>query len=355
MWSDRRLCALLGLEHPIIQAPMAGSATPALAAAVSNAGALGSLGCGEMQLAALNEAVEALRAASNRPFNLNFFVYPAPRTPPETLASLRRRLAPWYAALGRGSVPDALPTRACGFPAEKLEALLALRPAVASFHFGVPPAADLRRIQAAGIRVLSTATTVAEARELEAAGVDAIIAQGWEAGGHRGSHSPREPSDGIGTLALVPQVVDAVRVPVIAAGGIADGRGVAACLALGASGVQLGTAFLSCPEAGTDATRRALIRAAADSDTMMTDAFSGRAARARRSRYALDMERQRQSPAAFPTHYALSDPLLQAGRDEEASFHLYGQAAALNRELPAARLVETLAAEAQETLRRLAR
>lgn len=209
---------------------------------------------------------------------------------------------------------------------------------------------------AAAAVLLSTATTVAEARRLEAAGMDAVIAQGREAGGHRGSHGWSAPADGVGTLALVPQVVDAVRLPVIAAGGIGDGRGIAAALALGASGVQMGTGFLSCPEGGTDEPRRAAIAAATDEDTMVTDAFSGRSARAKRSRYAQEMaERGRRLPD-FPSMYALSEPLLEANSttgNGEFAFHLYGQAAALNRALPAAELVQ-LVAETREVIRCLA-
>ena len=355
MWPDRRLCELLGIEHPIIQAPMAGSATPALAAAVSNAGGLGSLGCAGLDAAGVAAVATELRSATNKPFNLNFFVHPKPTNDPVTLAAARTRLAPWYAALGLGEPPEALPDLGPGFDAARLATLLVLRPKVVSFHFGLPEAEAVAQLKAAGCVILSTATTVAEARALEAGGADAIIAQGWEAGGHRGSHVPRAPADGIGTLALVPQVVDAVRLPVIAAGGIGDGRGIAAALALGACGVQLGTAFLTCPEAGTDAPRRELLRHASDSDTMMTEAFSGRAARARRSRYAPDLDRRRQALPDFPSLYALSDPLIEAGRDDEASFHLYGQAAAMGRALPAADLLAWLVGETRAILARLSR
>ncbi|HSO48355.1 MAG TPA: nitronate monooxygenase, partial [Rhizobiaceae bacterium] len=188
---------------------------------------------------------------------------------------------------------------------------------------------------------------------LEAAGMDAIIAQGWEAGGHRGSHEPRLPADGVGTLALTPQIVDAVTVPVIAAGGIADGRAIAAAFALGAAGVQMGTAFLSCPEAATDDARRKLLRRATDTDTMMTDAISGRAARARRSRFAQEMERTREPIPDFRHMYTLSQPICDAADDDEASFHLYGQAAALNREIPAADLVSRLVEETFAVFARL--
>jgi nitronate monooxygenase len=201
--------------------------------------------------------------------------------------------------------------------------------------------------------VLSTATTVAEACALEEAGIDAIIAQGWEAGGHRGSHVPRAPADGTGGIALVPQIADAVKVPVIAAGGIADGRGIAAALALGASGIQIGTGFLRCPEAGTDAPRRALLATARDTDTIMTDSVSGRAARACRSAYALEMESAREPLPDFPSLYELAYPLVEKAGTREASFHLYGQSAALARDLPAGILVSKLVEETESVLRRL--
>ncbi len=354
MWPDRRLCDLLGIEHPIIQAPMAGSATPALAIAVSDAGGLGSLGCAEMPLTEIRTVAAAMRAGANRPFNLNFFIYPKPVADEAVFASARRRLQPWHDELGLGEPASELPAFHAGFTKAKLDLLLELRPPVVSFHFGLPDDAAVASLKAAGIILLCTATTVAEAKALEARGVDAIIAQGWEAGGHRGSHRPTAPGQGIGTMALVPQVIDAVRLPVIAAGGIGDGRGIAAALALGACGVQMGTAFLSCDEAGTDAARRALLRKAADTDTMVTDAISGRSARTFRSRYAEDMERNRQRLPDFPSLYDLTDPLTGAGQTDVANFHLYGQAAALNVECPAVERVAQLVQETLDTLRRLA-
>ena len=259
---------------------MACSATPELAAAVSNAGGLGSLGCGEMSGDQLEATVERLRTLTNRPFNLNFFAHPAPAVSQADFERVRERLRPYYQALSL-SPPTVLPSCEPGFDETRLQLILELRPQVISFHFGLPGSATISSLKEAGILILSTATTVAEASYLASSGVDAIIAQGYEAGGHRGSHQPKEPWDGVGLMSLLPQVVDAVDQPVIAAGGIADGRGIAAALALGASGVQMGTAFLSCPEAGTDQVRRAMLRTAKDTDTMMTDAFSGRAARAR--------------------------------------------------------------------------
>lgn len=353
MWPDRRLLDLLQIDHPILQAPMAGAATPQLAAAVSNAGGIGALGNAEMTPDQIRAAVAALRARTNRPFNLNFFVGDAPVTDPAVLARARDRLRTWYHTLGLGEPPGTLPDLGASFDDTRLALLLDLRPAVVSFHFGLPPVAAITALKAAGIILISTATTVAEARALESAGIDAVIAQGWEAGGHRGSHQPTDPSQGVGTLALVPQVADAVRLPVIAAGGIGDGRGIAAAFALGAAGVQMGTAFLSCPEAGTDPRRRALLARATETDTMVTDAVSGRSARTVRSRYAEAMEATREPLPAFLQMYGLTDPLLDAGQDDIASFHLYGQAARLNRAIPAADLLRLLVAETEAAFTRV--
>lgn len=353
-WPDRRLCEMLGIDHPIIQAPMAGSATPELAAEVGRAGGLGSLGLGLAGDASVREACAAMRARTNAGFNLNVFVMPdLPAQDAADRAAMRSRLSLHYKALGLGPVPDPAPAvPPHGLPAAMLEALLAERPRVASFHFGLPEPAAMVRLKAAGIVVLCSATNVAEARALEAAGVDAVIAQGWEAGGHRGALAPNRPGDGVGTMALVPQVVDAVRVPVIAAGGIGDARGIAAAMMLGAAGVQMGTAFLACPEAATDARRRALLAEATDMDTMVTDAYSGRAARARRSRLAEDLADLAGHLAPYPEMYAFSRLPEAADGGEAASFHLYGQAAALSRPVPAARLVEDLARGALDMLAR---
>lgn len=358
MWPDERLVDLLGVRHPIVQAPMAGSSTPELAAAVANAGGLGSLGSATMPPDAIREAVQTVQRRTNGPFNLNFFAHSAPPpTPAEELDIARKRLEPWYEELNAGPVPDAVPNVGPGFDEPKLKLLLELRPAVVSFHFGTPDAQAISRLKDAGIVLLGTATNVAEARALQAAGMDAVVAQGWEAGGHRGSHTPNGPADGVGTMALVPQIVDAVTVPVIAAGGIGDGRGIAAAFALGASGVQIGTGFLSCTEAATDEPRRALLRNARDDDTIVTDAVSGRSARAARSRFSETMTGRPGDWPGFLAMPALSGPLLRAceaaGRDD-VSFHLYGQAAALNREMEAGALVERLADEARESFGRLA-
>lgn len=351
MWPDRRLLDLFGIARPIVQAPMVGPCTPALAAAVSEAGDLGSLGLGALDDAAARERAGALKALTNRPFNLNLFAHAAPG--PDAAAKFeaaKAATATWRERTG-AAAPPAPPPAGPGFDDARLALLLDLRPAVASFHFGPPPEHAVRALESAGIRLIASATTVAEARALEAAGMDAIIAQGWEAGGHRGSFHPNGATDGVGLFALVPQVADAVSVPVIAAGAVMDGRGIAAALALGASGVQMGTAFLRTPEAATEPRRRAALAAATDADTMPTDAVSGRTARARRSPYADAMAGR--PVAAFPQRYALARPILEAD-PEAASFPLYGQGAPLGRDAPAAELVAALTAEARAAISRLA-
>jgi nitronate monooxygenase len=269
MWPRTDFLELSGLTHPIVQAPMSGLAPATLAAAVCNAGALGSIGCAVLSPAVAREQVATLRQVTNRPFNLNFFVHIHPRIDPPATARVRGRLAAYFDEFGLGPVPEPkepIPT----FDEERLRLVLEIRPPVVSFHFGLPGATAMRQIKEAGCIILSSATTVAEARLLEANGADAIIAQGFEAGGHRGSFTGSPGAGMVGTMALVPQIVDAVRVPVIAAGGIADGRGIAAAFALGASGAQIGTAFLGCLEATLSPLYRAQLRAATDDVTELT-------------------------------------------------------------------------------------
>jgi nitronate monooxygenase len=352
MWPRTNFLELLGIAHPIVQAPMPGFTTPALAAAVCNAGGLGSIGCATLPTAAIREQVAAVRQATNRPFNLNFFVHAPPAAALEATARVRARLAPYFAEFGLGSVPEpSEPFRS--FDEDRLDLVLELRPRVVSFHFGLPSMAAVRRIKEAGCAIMSSATTVAEARSLEAGGADVVIAQGFEAGGHRGSFSDSPGAGMVGTMALVPQIVDAVRVPVIAAGGIADGRGIAAAFALGASGAQLGTAFLGCPEAAVPPLYRARLRAGTDDATEVTRAFTGRPARAIRNRFVAEMADA--EALDFPLQASLAGPLWQVA-DETARAQLMpvwaGQAVALVRELPAGQLVERLAAETQLILER---
>jgi nitronate monooxygenase len=351
-WPDHRLTDLLGIAHPIVQAPMKGTSTPALAAAVSNAGGLGSLGCAYLPPDELAALLGEMRRRTNRPFNLNFFAHGPVAADPDALMRARTRLAPFYAEKGLGAPPDRLDPAPEAFGPDHLAALLADPPAVVSFHFGLPGHDAVPRLKALGSRILCTATSVAEARILEAEGVDAIIAQGWEAGGHRGAFAVGADDAGCGLVALVPQIADAVSVPVIAAGGIADGRGIAAAFALGAAGVQIGTAFIRCPESAAPEVHRAAVAAATDASTRLTRAYSGRPARGHRTRYIDAMAAETADLPHFPLMYPLSRPL-QATGDPDFQFSLYGQAGALARAEPAPELMARLVEEAGAVLARM--
>ena len=273
-----RLRGLLGVELPIIQAPMAGVQGSALAIAVAEAGGLGSLPCAMLGRDALRAELATIAARTRRPINVNFFCHAQPEPDPARERAWRAALAPYYAEYGVD--PDAIATGPgrVPFDAEAADVLAEFRPAVVSFHFGLPSPDLVARVRAWGAKILSTATTVAEARWLEARGVDAVIAQGLEAGGHRGMFLTEDLATQAGTFALVTQIARAVRVPVIAAGGIVDADGVAAALRLGAAGVQVGTAYLRAPEATTSAVHRAALASDA-ATTAVTNLFSGRPAR----------------------------------------------------------------------------
>ena len=270
---------LLGIELPLIQAPMAGVQLHGLAAAVSNAGALGSLPCAMLDAAGLRKELQALSEKTHKPYNLNFFCHTPPAVDTTREAAWREVLSPYYAELGIDPTTIASGPGRLPFSAEMADVLDEFRPAVVSFHFGLPSAELLARVKASGAKVLSSATTVEEALWLEAHGADAIIAQGLEAGGHRGMFLTDELSSQLGTFALLPQIVQAVRLPVIAAGGIADAQGVRAAMAFGAAGVQIGTAYLCCDEASTSALHRAALHSPAARQTALTNLFSGRPAR----------------------------------------------------------------------------
>ncbi|MFQ5566446.1 MAG: NAD(P)H-dependent flavin oxidoreductase [Paracoccaceae bacterium] len=356
MWRDRRLCDLLSIEHPIIQAPMAGSDTAALAAAVANAGAMGSRGCAMMSPEQFAAAYGETRAATNGALNMNFFAHAAPGDDEQKAARARALLAPFYMELDLGEVPEVTETN-FPFGEAVFEAVIEARSPVVSFHFGLPEARFVAALKEAGTVILCTATTPAEARDLEARGVDAIIAQGWEAGGHHGYYLTGKGAQ-TGTMALVPQIVDAVGLPVIAAGGIADGRGIAAALALGAAGVQIGTAFLSCAESGIAAPHRAALAASDGSDTRPTKAFSGRPARGIVNRYLAAMAAHEDDLPDFPLMNTVTGPLRKASAEAGSSDFLSlwsGQAVGLNREATAAELVESLVEETQTAMARLAR
>lgn len=278
-WPDRRILDLLNIEVPILQAPMAGASGSAMAIAVGNAGGLGALPCAMLTHDQLRGEIEAFRAACNGPLNLNFFCHQPPAPDPERDARWKQALKPYYDETGADfDAPTPVSNRA-PFDEQSCQLVEAMRPEVVSFHFGLPAAELLQRVKATGAKVLSSATTVEEAIWLEQHGCDAIIAMGFEAGGHRGMFLSDDITSQIGTFALVPQVADAVGVPVIAAGGIADHRGLLAALALGASAVQIGTAYLFCPQAKVSPAHRRALDNASASDTALTNLFTGRPAR----------------------------------------------------------------------------
>jgi len=338
---------LLGIGLPVIQAPMAGVQGSALAIAVSNAGGLGSLPCAMLGLDAVREELAKIRAATRAPYNVNFFCHAPPAPSAEREAAWRSALAPYYSEYGIDPASIRPGPGRAPFTAEAAELLAQFKPPVMSFHFGLPSAELLAGVKSWGAKVLSSATTVEEARWLEARGVDAVIAQGVEAGGHRGMFLTEDLSTQAGTFALLPQVVRAVRLPVIAAGGIADAKGVAAALALGAAGVQVGTAYLLCPEATTSAVHRAALKSDAARHTALTNVFTGRPARGVVNRIMRELGPVSGAAPAFPLAGSAVAPLRAKaeGRGSGDFSPLWcGQNPSGCREIPAADLTRSLAA-----------
>jgi nitronate monooxygenase len=351
------LAELLGTQHGIIQAPMAGgTTTPELVAAVSNAGGLGSIGAAYLTPDQISEAVAAVRRLTNRPFCVNLFV-PSPTPDPGTWdpSAILAFLSAHHAAVGLPA-PER-PTSFAPNPAAQWAAVLAERIPVFSFTFGVPDAEVISAFQASGTRVVGSATTVAEARTLADAGVDAVVAQGSEAGAHRATFASGFEESLVGTLALVPQVVDAVSIPVIASGGIMDGRGIVAAEALGAAGVQLGTAFLTTDEAGTSPPYRGALLRAREDQTIVTRAFSGRPARGIVNAFIEQMsEPGAPEPLPFPIQNALTGPMRRAAAQQGDAERLAlwaGQGVPLARAIGAAELVARLVDERERVLRQL--
>jgi nitronate monooxygenase len=352
-----RLMQRLRLAYPIIQAPMAGGATTAeLVAAVCEAGALGFIGAAYLTPSDIIAVSQEVRARTSRPFGINLFAPLDASDQPSDARPALNLLAPFHAELGLP--PPALPTLIAESFDAQLSAALESGASVFSFTFGLLPTNAIAAIKASGMFLIGTATTVDEARKLAAAGVDAVVAQGSEAGAHRGTFAADFEAAMVGTIALVPQVVDAVAVPVIASGGIMDGRGIAAALALGASAVQMGTAFLTCDEAGIPAAHKAAILAADAHDTRLTRAFSGRPARGIVNRFMLEADRMADSGAIlpYPLQNALTRPLRSAaarqGRGEYLSLWA-GQGVRLARRQSAADLIARLVHETEATIARL--
>jgi len=351
-WPDRRFTDLIKIEHPIVLAPMAGAIDHELAAEVAEAGGLGSIPCAMLEIEQIRDQVAKYRARTNQPLNLNFFCHNAPELSNAREAAWRERLAPYYRELGIDPAAPVPNSSRRPFDEAICDLLLELKPEVASFHFGLPEPALFQRVKRAGIVTFSSATTVAEARWLEERGVDAIIAQGYEAGGHRGIFLSDSIATQPGTFALVPQIVDAGRVPVIAAGAVSDARGIAAAFMLGASAVQIGTAFLFCPESKISAPYRAALREARDDGTALTNLMTGRPARGLMNRLMRDLGPISEAPA-FPLAAGAIAPLrarAEAACSGDFTPLWSGQAAALGVEMPARALMEKLVREAKTLL-----
>lgn len=356
MWPDRRLLDLFKIDVPIVQAPMAGVQDVDIMIGAAEGGALGSLPCAMISAEKAREQVQIFRQRVSAPLNMNFFCHTAVEADAGREAGWRKRLTSYFQELGLDPGMSVNAANRAPFDAQMCELVEELKPEVVSFHFGLPDKALLTRVKAAGAIVIGAATIVREAVWLEQNGVDAIIAQGAEAGGHRGMFMTENIASQPGTMSLVPQVVDAVRVPVIAAGGIADGRGIAAAFALGAAGVQIGTAYLRTPESKASALGKAALAAASDDATVITNVMTGRPARGVANRVMREVGPVSSDAPAFPHAATAFAPLKAAaeklGRVDFTNLWA-GQSVALGRELGAAELTRTLAAEARERLKKL--
>jgi nitronate monooxygenase len=349
-WPDRRFLDLVGCEHPIIQAPMANVAGVELCVAARRGGALGSLPCGMITAERAREQVADIREQVSGPINLNFFCFEMP--PPADDSEWRKLLLPYYEEFGLPA-PQAAALRV-PFDEAYCALIEELKPEIVSFHFGLPEQPLLERVHASGAVVIGCATSATEAFYLEQRGVDAIIAQGFEAGGHTGRFLDSDPREALGLFALLPQIVRTVAIPVIAAGAIADGRGVAAALTLGASAVQVGTAYLHCPETFLPEGHKAMLL---KRDTLMTNIYSGGLARAVRGRLIDEIGPVRSEAPHYPLAGAVSLPLFRAAierGDFEFMPSLAGQNACLGYEIPAEELTRQLATDALAILGRAA-
>jgi nitronate monooxygenase len=345
----------VGIELPIIQAPMAGVSTPEMAAAVSNAGGVGSIGVGSVDAGATRQMIAAVRARTGRPFQVNVFCHKPAVADAAREASWLARLEPDFARYG-AKPPARLTEVYQSFLTDdaKLAVLLAERPPIVSFHFGLPARDRIEALRGAGIVLLATATNLEEGKVIAAAGIDAVVAQGYEAGGHRGVFDPDGADDQLGTVALTRLLVRKLDIPVIAAGGIMDGAGIAASLTLGAAAAQLGTAFVACPESSADAGYRAALLGPPAEHTVMTAAISGRPARCLVNRFtALAEGVERGAIPNYPIAYDAGKELHAAAKaagEFGYGAQWAGQGAALARALPAAELVARLRSEMEMAL-----
>lgn len=343
-WPDTRILDLFGIELPIIQAPLAGATTSAMVIAASNAGGLGSMPAAMLSIEQLREELKTIRQHTQRPFNVNFFCHQPPPPDEQRARDWKNLLEPYYRELGVDfDAPTPVSNRA-PFDNAACEVIEEFRPEVVSFHFGLPEKSLLDRVKATGAKILSSATTVEEAVWLEQHGCDAIIAMGYEAGGHRGMFLSNDLSSQVGTFALVPQIVDAVNVPVIAAGGIGDARGVAAAFLLGASAVQVGTAYLFTPEAKVSASHQKALRTAKESETAITNIFTGRPARGILNRVMRELGPMCDKAPAFPLAGGALMPLRTKGEADFSNLWA-GQAFTLGVEMTSAELTRRLAEE----------
>lgn len=355
MWPDRRIIDLFKTEFPILLAPMAGVMDQELAIAAAQGGALASLPCAMIPAEKAREQVSILRQRVSAPVNLNFFCHTPVDADPAREAGWKRRLASYYAEHGLDPAAPINAANRAPFDEAMCALVEELKPEVVSFHFGLPAAAMVKRVKAAGAIVLASATIVKEAIWLEQHGADVIIAQGAEAGGHRGMFLTENIYEQPGTFALVPQVVDAVKVPVIAAGGIADGRGIAAAFALGAAGVQIGSAYLRCPESKVIAPARALFKQSGDDSTVITNVMTGRPARGVANRLMREVGPISPDAPAFP-HAATALGPLKAAAEKLGKVDFTnvwaGQAIGMGTDMPAAELTRALAASAARLVRK---
>ena len=338
MWFNNNLTERLNIKYPIFLAPMAELVTPQLAARVSNAGGLGALGMWGFSLEEGIKRIEHFSELSNGSININYPLWNDPGDLNAVEESMCHKVQTLYDRNNLGTMPVPCASSCQVFP-DHLNALTKIKPALVSFHFGLPEENIIAELKSAGVCILSSATTVAEAKLLEAGGVDFIVAQGLEAGGHRGTFSNVDVSMQSGLFSLLPQVVDAVDVPVIAAGGISNGRGIAAAIMLGASGVQMGTAFLRCDEANVTDAYRAGLNAAQEASTVVSNVISGRNARFIKN--TLIEELSGLEPLPFPAQYGLTLPLGDSGNKEFTDL-LAGQSVAMTREMPATDLMQKL-------------